>query len=75
MNYLNITRYIYLSVGFIMVYDAYSKWSDDAKPWLSVFLAGLAFFMFFFRSKFAKRFEENKKQQQNQKKNQNNTTE
>lgn len=41
-----------------MVYDAVTKWNEDPKPWLSVVLAGLAFFTFFFRSKFAKKFED-----------------
>ena len=58
MNYLNITKYIYLAIGFIMVYDAVTKWNEEPKPWLSVVLAGLAFFTFFFRSKFAKKFED-----------------
>ena len=71
MNYLKITKYIYLLIGFIMVYDAISKWNDVEKPWLSVVLAGLAFFTFFFRSRFAKKFEDRKNQ--NSQGNQNNT--
>ncbi len=63
MNYLSITKYIYLVVGFVMTYDAISKWNDqEDRPWLSVILAGLAFFTFFFRSRFGKRFEERKNQ-------------
>jgi phosphotransferase system glucose/maltose/N-acetylglucosamine-specific IIC component len=59
MNYLKITKYVYLIVGFIMVYDAISKWNDGTdKPWLSVMLAALAFFMFFFRTYFAKKFDD-----------------
>ena len=71
MNYLKITKYIYLLIGFIMVYDAISKWNDVEKPWLSVVLAGLAFFTFFFRSRFAKKFED--RRNQNSQGNQNNT--
>ena len=56
MNYLNITKYIYLLIGVVMVYDAASKWHDADKPWLSVILAGLAFFTFFFRSKLSIKF-------------------
>ncbi|WP_298115939.1 hypothetical protein [Flavobacterium sp.] len=63
MNYLNITKYIYLAIGFIMVYDTISKWNNDPKPYLSIMLAAMAFFLFFFRSKFGKKFEERKKQQ------------
>jgi hypothetical protein len=62
MNYLNITKYIYLVIGVVMVVDAATKWNDKDKPWLSVILAGLAFFTFFFRSKFAKKFAERDKQ-------------
>jgi hypothetical protein len=45
-----------------MVVDAATKWNDKDKPWLSVILAGLAFFTFFFRSKFAKKFADRDKQ-------------
>jgi uncharacterized membrane protein YobD (UPF0266 family) len=63
MNYLNITKYIYLVIAGVMVYDSISKWNQEPKPWLSVMLAALAIFVFFFRNKFAKKFEQNKKQQ------------
>ncbi len=46
-----------------MVYDTISKWNNDPKPYLSIMLAAMAFFLFFFRSKFGKKFEERKKQQ------------
>jgi uncharacterized membrane protein YobD (UPF0266 family) len=36
------------------IYEAIVKWSDQATPWLSVMIAGLAIFMFFFRRKYAK---------------------
>jgi hypothetical protein len=45
-----------------MVGDAISKWNNVEKPWLSVVLAGLAFFTFFFRRKFAKKFADRDKQ-------------
>lgn len=62
MNYLNITKYIYLVVGIVMAVDAIYKWNDPDKPWLSVILSGLAFFTFFFRNKFAKKFDNYDKQ-------------
>ena len=65
MNYLNITKYIYLLVGFIMAYDAITNWNQENKPWLSVMLAIAAFFTFFFRNSFAKKFEARKKEQNN----------
>jgi hypothetical protein len=65
MNYLKITKYIYLLVGFIMLYDAYTKWDDTSdKPWLSLMLAGLAFFTYFFRRRFNKKFEDRNNQNQ-----------
>jgi phosphotransferase system glucose/maltose/N-acetylglucosamine-specific IIC component len=69
MNYLNITKYVYLVVGFIMIYDAISRWNEEPKPWLSVVLAALAIFMYFFRRNFAKRFEDRKNQQRQNKPN------
>lgn len=66
MNYLNITKYIYLAIGFIMVYDTISKWNNEPKPYLSMMLGAMAFFLFFFRSKFGKKFEERKNQQNQQ---------
>jgi len=62
MNYLKITKFIYLAIGFIMSYVAYTKWHEDPKPWLIVALAALAFFTFFFRSRFDRKFQERKSQ-------------
>jgi hypothetical protein len=60
MNYLKYTQYIYLVFGFFFIYDGIVKWGDQDKPWLSFAIAGLAVFMFFFRRKFAKKFDNNK---------------
>jgi hypothetical protein len=58
MNYLKYTQYVYLIFGAYFVYDGFSKMNaGDDTPWLSFIIAGLAFFMFFFRRKFAKKFE------------------
>ncbi len=62
MNYLKITKYVYLIVGVVMLYSAITKWNDINKPWLELILAGLAFFTFFFRSRFAKKFEDRNNQ-------------
>lgn len=63
MNYLNITKYIYLAVGFVMLYDVIAHWNQEPKPYLSMAIAALAFFTFFFRSRFAKKFEDRKNQE------------
>lgn len=67
MNYLKITKYVYLAIGFIMVYDSISNWNSEPKPYLSMFLAAMAFFMFFFRNRFGKKFEDRKNQENNSK--------
>ena len=57
MNYLNITKYAYLAVGIIMMYDAYTEWSSKSDElWLRFILGAVAIFMFFFRNNFAKKF-------------------
>lgn len=62
MAYLKYTQYVYLIFGFYFIYDAISKWNDpSATPWLSLLIAGLAVFMFFFRRKFAKKYDDRNK--------------
>jgi hypothetical protein len=58
MNYLKYTQYVYLIFGAFFIYDGITKMNDPVEtPWLSFIIAGLAIFMFFFRRKFAKKFE------------------
>ncbi|MBC7606278.1 MAG: hypothetical protein H7199_04895 [Burkholderiales bacterium] len=59
MNYLKYTQYVYLVFGIYFIYDGITKWGDQDKPWLSFIIAALAIFMFFFRRRFAKKFEDN----------------
>lgn len=62
MNYLKYTQYVYLVFAIYFIYDGISKLaSNDGNPWLSFVIAGLAVFMFFFRRKFAKKFEGQKR--------------
>lgn len=67
MNYLKITKYIYLAIGFIMLYDVYTRWQQKEDYVLSAILAGLAFFTFFFRSRFSKKFEDRRNNPNNPK--------
>lgn len=69
MNYLSITKYIYLVVGLIMIYDAVTKWNLGEDYTLSLVLAALAIFMYFFRRNFGKRFEDRRNQQNQNKPN------
>jgi hypothetical protein len=63
MNYLKYTQYVYLVFALYFIYDGISKWGQEDKPILSFIIAGLAIFMFFFRRRFAKKFEDHNKQQ------------
>ena len=64
MNYLKYTQYVYLVATFFFIYDGYTKMQSDAtSPWLSFIISGVSLFMFFFRRKFAKKFEDRNKQQ------------
>lgn len=59
MNYLKYTQYIYLVFAVLFVYVGFTKIGTPESPWLSFMIAGVAVFMFFFRRKFAKKFEDN----------------
>ncbi|TRX36322.1 hypothetical protein [Flavobacterium restrictum] len=59
MNYLKFTAYIYLVFAAYFVYDGISKWNNGTDgSWLSLIIAGSAIFMFFFRQRFSKKFED-----------------
>lgn len=60
MNYLKYTQYVPLIFGALFIYDGFTKIGTEESPWLSFILSGTAIFMFFFRRKFAKKFERNK---------------
>lgn len=62
MNFLKYTSYLYLAFGIYFIYDGFSKWNTGENPWLSLIIAALAIFMFFFRMKFSKKFEDRNKQ-------------
>jgi len=59
MKLLQFLQYAYLIFAILFLYDAISKWGNEGEnPYLSLGLAALAIFMFFFRKKFRKRFED-----------------
>nr|WP_315157935.1 hypothetical protein [uncultured Flavobacterium sp.] len=62
MNFLKYTSYLYLAFGLYFLYEGYTQWSANENPFLSFVIGGLAIFMFFFRRKFAKKFEDRNKQ-------------
>ena len=62
MNYLKFTQYAYLIAGILFAVDAYRKWeTDNGNAILEALFAAIGIFMFFFRRKFAKKFEERNK--------------
>ncbi|CAI8201299.1 hypothetical protein N9551_01460 [Flavobacteriaceae bacterium] len=59
MKILSLLQYLYLVFAALFVVDMSSKWDSDRNAaYLSLFFAVLAVFMFFFRKKFRKRFED-----------------
>jgi len=58
MNYLKYTQYVYLIFGLYFIYDGCIKINTPESPWFSFFIAALAIFMFFFRRRFAKKFDQ-----------------
>jgi len=62
MNFLKYTSYLYLAFGVFFLYDGYTKINTAETPWLSFIIAALAIFMFFFRRRFSKKFEDRNKQ-------------
>ena len=61
MNYLKYTQYVYLVFSAFFIYDGFMKLNSGAAPWLSFLIAAVALFMFFFRRKFARKFESENK--------------
>jgi hypothetical protein len=62
MKYLKYTPYLYLILGAVFIYDGIIHWnSPNETPKVSLFIGGLAIFMFFFRRRFAKNIEDRNK--------------
>lgn len=63
MKLLKVLQYAYLFFFALFIYDAISNWDiDRSRSYMSLFFAALAMFMYFFRQKFRKRFEDKGKQ-------------
>lgn len=59
MRYTRIFQYSYLAFAIIFLFDSISKWNDGTHgSYISLGLAALAVFMFFFRRKFNKKFDD-----------------
>ena len=58
MKYSKIFQYAYLVFAALFLYDGISKWGDGTNgAYISLGLAALAIFMYFFRRRFGKKFE------------------
>ena len=63
MKILGFFQYAYILFAILFLYDGISKWSIDRNgAYMSLFFAALAIFMFFFRKKFRKKFDDRNKE-------------
>ncbi|WP_412559977.1 hypothetical protein [Winogradskyella sp. MIT101101] len=62
MKILKFFQYAYLIFAALFIWDAISNWNEEGnRAYMSLFFAALAIFMFFFRKRFAKKFEDRNK--------------
>ena len=58
MKYSKFFQYAYLVFAALFLYDAFAKWSNTGEvAYASIILGALAIFMFFFKRKFSKKFQ------------------
>ncbi|MDX1270268.1 hypothetical protein [Bizionia paragorgiae] len=59
MKLFKIFQYAYLVFAVLFLYDAYENWGgvEETRAYSSLLLGALAIFMFFFRQKFNKKFD------------------
>jgi len=59
---LKFFQYAYIIFAVMFALDAISNWSiDRSRSYISLLFAALAVFMFFFRKRFRKKFEDRQK--------------
>ncbi|GAB5565576.1 MAG: hypothetical protein Wins2KO_26390 [Winogradskyella sp.] len=62
MKILQLFQYAYLAIAVLFLYKGISEWNTEKGPYLSLFFAALAVFMFFFRKRYAKKFQDRNNQ-------------
>ena len=63
MKILKIFQYAYVVLAVLFLYDAISKWSSDRNgAYMSLFFVAFVMFVFFFRKRFNKKFEDRNKE-------------
>lgn len=61
MKIVKFFQYVYLFFAALFLYDAISNWSvDRSRSYISFAFTAVAVFMYFFRKKFNKKFDNNK---------------
>jgi len=59
MSYLKYTPYLYLILGIYLIIDSVINWNNPAEnAELTLIFAAIAIFLFGFRRRYAKRFEQ-----------------
>lgn len=59
MSYLKYTPYLYLILGIYLIIDSVINWNNPAEnAELTLIFAAIAIFLFGFRRRYAKRFED-----------------
>ncbi|WP_296382252.1 hypothetical protein [Winogradskyella sp.] len=62
MKLLKIFQYAYIIFAALFLWDAITNWSiDRSRSYMSLVFVALALFMFFFRKRFSKKFEDHNK--------------
>lgn len=58
MKILKLFQYAYIIFAVLFFWDAISNWStDSSRSYISLLFTALAVFMFFFRKRFRKKFD------------------
>jgi hypothetical protein len=59
MGFFKNIHYVYIIFAIMFIYDGIERLQkNESHPWLSFIIAAVAVFMFFFRRKFSKKFED-----------------
>ncbi|WP_299119910.1 hypothetical protein [uncultured Winogradskyella sp.] len=62
MKILKFFQYAYIIFAALFLWDAITSWSTDrSRAYMSLVFTALAIFMFFFRKRFGKKFEDRNK--------------
>ena len=64
MGYLKYTQYVYILFAVFFIYDGVTKLNEGNKSnQMNLIIGGMEVFMFFFRRRFVKKFDDRNKKQ------------